>query len=31
MAERRGLKPDGTVGGLGMLTLARIRQPDEQG
>lgn len=30
MAERRGLKPDGTVGGLGMLSLARIRQPHEQ-
>ena len=31
MAERRGLMPDGTVGGLGMLSLARIRQPHEQG
>jgi 3',5'-cyclic AMP phosphodiesterase CpdA len=30
MAERRGLRPDGTVGGLGMLSLARIRQPHEQ-
>ncbi len=30
MAERRGLLPDGTVGGLGMLSLARIRQPHEQ-
>ncbi len=31
MAERRGLIPDGTFGGLGMLSLARIRQPHEQG
>jgi 3',5'-cyclic AMP phosphodiesterase CpdA len=29
-AELRGLKPDGTVGGMGMLSLARIRQPTEK-
>jgi hypothetical protein len=26
-AELRGLRPDGTVGGMGMLSLARIGQP----
>jgi hypothetical protein len=31
MAERRGLRPDGTVGGLGMLSLACIRHTHEQG
>jgi len=25
-AELRGLRPDGTVGGMGMLSLSRIRQ-----
>jgi 3',5'-cyclic AMP phosphodiesterase CpdA len=29
-AELRGLKPDGTVGGMGMLSLARIRKPSEK-
>ena len=29
-AELRGLRPDGTVGGMGMLSLARIRQPTEK-
>jgi len=28
-AELRGLKPDGSVGGMGMLSLSRIRQPQE--
>jgi 3',5'-cyclic AMP phosphodiesterase CpdA len=28
-AELRGLRPDGTVGGMGMLSLARIRQADQ--
>lgn len=29
MAELRGLRPDGTIGGMGMLSLARIRKPLE--
>ncbi|WP_114945775.1 metallophosphoesterase family protein [Microvirga calopogonii] len=29
-AELRGLKPDGSVGGMGMLSLARIRKPTDK-